>query len=441
MTRARKPQPFRGISEAELAVLVALWKSPGAPNELQERLAAGGAAWAYTTVQTLLHRLLRKGFVARRREGVAQIYSASIDRDELVARHVSDLAERLCDGAMSPLVLSLVKTRRFSKGTSRASVRCSTRPRRTRGGRPMFSWLAFNTLCALPLALLAFAARRLPRVSPAVEHVLWLLVLVRLVLPPLSLAGSEPASAPGAPALVSSGPPSLGDELVAATTRLLGTNWSSWGAEVLLGAFLAALFFVLARELRRAHAVERCVARAGEAGLELERHVRRLADRLGVAARVRVSPEAGGPFLWSLRRPVLVLPASAELPACTVVAHGLAHLRRRDHWTAWLELLVQGLHFWNPLFWIARRQLHRAAELACDGWVVARFPAERRAFAAALVDTAERASLGGFVSRAAQATRDRRDPRGSVPPHDPRERRGGRRGERRSSRRDACARA
>jgi len=113
---AKKPKPFRGISEAELAVLGALWKSPGAPNELQERLAQSGPEWAYTTVQTLLHRLLEKGFVARRREGVAQIYSAAIDRDELVARHVSDLAERLCDGAMSPLVLSLVKTRRFSKG-------------------------------------------------------------------------------------------------------------------------------------------------------------------------------------------------------------------------------------------------------------------------------------------------------------------------------------
>ena len=116
MTRARKPRPFRGISEAELAVLEALWKSPGAPNELQERLASSGAEWAYTTVQTLLHRLLEKGFVERKRMGVAQVYSATVDRDELLARHVSDLAARLCDGAMSPLLLSLVKTQRFSKG-------------------------------------------------------------------------------------------------------------------------------------------------------------------------------------------------------------------------------------------------------------------------------------------------------------------------------------
>jgi len=111
----RGSRDFRGISEAELAVLEALWKAPGAPNELQQRLARTGPDWAYTTVQTLLHRMLRKGFVARRREGVAQIYSAAVDRDELLARHVSDLADRLCAGAVSPLLLSLVRTQRFSK--------------------------------------------------------------------------------------------------------------------------------------------------------------------------------------------------------------------------------------------------------------------------------------------------------------------------------------
>ena len=116
MTRPKRSKPFRGISAAELSVLEALWKAPGAPNELQERLARNGPEWAYTTVQTLLHRLLEKGFVERKRVGVAQIYSAAVDRDELLARHVSDLATRFCEGAMSPLLLSLVKTHRFSKG-------------------------------------------------------------------------------------------------------------------------------------------------------------------------------------------------------------------------------------------------------------------------------------------------------------------------------------
>src|SRR5262245_16445654 len=118
----------------------------------------------------------------------------------------------------------------------------------------MFTWLLFNTLCALPLAALALLLRRLTRVPPALEHVLWLLVLVRLVLPPLALAPTTPASPATSAAIVSSGPPSLGDELVAATTRLLGPNWSSWGARVLLGLFLATLALVVLREFLRARA-------------------------------------------------------------------------------------------------------------------------------------------------------------------------------------------
>lgn len=116
MSKPRGSKSFKSISEAELAVLEVLWKAPAGPHDLQEKLAKKGPDWAYTTVQTLLHRLLEKGFVTRKREGVTQLYTASVDREELLARHVSDLAQRLCQGAMSPLLVSLVKTKRFSKG-------------------------------------------------------------------------------------------------------------------------------------------------------------------------------------------------------------------------------------------------------------------------------------------------------------------------------------
>jgi beta-lactamase regulating signal transducer with metallopeptidase domain len=264
----------------------------------------------------------------------------------------------------------------------------------------VFTWLCYNTLCAAPLAVVALLVRRSARVAPAVEHLLWLLVLVRLVLPPFPLQPAAPGSSGSASAVVSSAPPSLGDELVAATTRLLGPNWSHWVPQVLLALFAAALTFVVARELLRARAVERCVRRASAAEAPLADLVAALAEDLGVPApRVRVSPEVSGPFLWSLRGPVLVLSAARTAPDPTV----LAHLRRRDHWTAWFELLVQALHFWNPLFWLARRGLHRAAELACDGWVVRRFPGRRHAFASALVDVAEHASGARPAPRAAHA--------------------------------------
>ena len=112
MAREHSPEEFSRISDAELRVMRLLWSAgESSPAALQEALAAEGVDWAYTTVQTLLHRLLRKGYVTRRREGVARLYSAALDRDALLLAHVVDLADRLCEGAAATLLLSLVRSR------------------------------------------------------------------------------------------------------------------------------------------------------------------------------------------------------------------------------------------------------------------------------------------------------------------------------------------
>ena len=55
----------------------------------------------------------------------------------------------------------------------------------------------------------------------------------------------------------------------------------------------------------------------------------------------------------------------------------------------WLELIAGGVWFWNPVFWIARRNLRANAELACDAWVVWALPEHRRAYAETLIDVSE----------------------------------------------------
>src|SRR5262249_21456549 len=69
----------------------------------------------------------------------------------------------------------------------------------------------------------------------------------------------------------------------------------------------------------------------------------------------------------------------------TLLAHELAHLRRRDHWVRGLELLATGLYWWNPVVWWARRELRAAEEECCDAWVVWTLPESARAYARALV--------------------------------------------------------
>lgn len=105
-----------GVSDSELRILKQLWEAgPAGPGELQERLAAAGIDWAYTTVQTLLHRLHGKGVVSRERQGVVQVYRAEIDSNDLLLGEMGELAERVGSSAESSLVLNLVRGKRLTK--------------------------------------------------------------------------------------------------------------------------------------------------------------------------------------------------------------------------------------------------------------------------------------------------------------------------------------
>ena len=110
MTKRHPQTPFRSVSDAELVLLKELWdEGPATPAELHARLGTRGEKRAYTTVQTLLHRLFEKGWVTRNAEGQARRYTANGNREDLLAGHLDDLAERVCDGMSSPLVQTLVR--------------------------------------------------------------------------------------------------------------------------------------------------------------------------------------------------------------------------------------------------------------------------------------------------------------------------------------------
>ena len=104
------------VSEAELEVLKALWEAegPATVRQLRARLAGQGRRWAYTTVQTLLQRLEAKGCVRCDRGEPPHVFSAAVSRGELLGRELRELADRLCDGTSSPLLLALVEGGRLT---------------------------------------------------------------------------------------------------------------------------------------------------------------------------------------------------------------------------------------------------------------------------------------------------------------------------------------
>ncbi|MFT4513846.1 MAG: BlaI family penicillinase repressor [Planctomycetota bacterium] len=110
--RKRQDKNAPAITEAELPVLKSFWDhGPATVRELIERLDTDSA---YTTVQTLVTRLVEKGHVRADRRGLAHVFAATTVREELAHRRVEEVASSLLDGATAPLVLRLVENGKFS---------------------------------------------------------------------------------------------------------------------------------------------------------------------------------------------------------------------------------------------------------------------------------------------------------------------------------------
>ena len=109
---ARKPQD---VTDAELAILQVLWeRGPASRRQLTDRLYPGGSPAHYTTVQKLLERLEAKGYVTQQGGSGVLTFTATISRDELISRRLLDMAEKLCDGSVTPLLINLVRSNRLS---------------------------------------------------------------------------------------------------------------------------------------------------------------------------------------------------------------------------------------------------------------------------------------------------------------------------------------
>ncbi|HEX8906416.1 MAG TPA: M56 family metallopeptidase, partial [Longimicrobiaceae bacterium] len=80
------------------------------------------------------------------------------------------------------------------------------------------------------------------------------------------------------------------------------------------------------------------------------------------------------PMTWGIFRPIVLLPEGADAwPAErreVVLTHELAHVARRDVLTLAIAQLAVALHWFNPLSWIALRELRAEAEKCCDDWVL-----------------------------------------------------------------------
>jgi predicted transcriptional regulator len=103
------------LAKSEWSLMEALWTRGQATASALQADLRSTQGWAYSTVKTMLDRLVEKGYVKSRRVGNVYEYSAKIRRGAVVARTIDDLADRVLAGSISPLIHRLVERRKLNE--------------------------------------------------------------------------------------------------------------------------------------------------------------------------------------------------------------------------------------------------------------------------------------------------------------------------------------
>jgi beta-lactamase regulating signal transducer with metallopeptidase domain len=278
----------------------------------------------------------------------------------------------------------------------------------------------FNAAAASVLGVLAAWARRFRyfQSRPALMHVLWLLVLAKLVAPPIvqvpMLVGSSRPNNVQRPAVSALHGTSLapaagtnhgrafetlesGAEQTRRPETASGIGVSlSWRAVLLSLSLSGTLLLVGWGSVQHARFVT-LFRQAASADERLKFIAQAAAERMGVGGRptIYLVDATVSPFLWPrLSGPVIGIPKSLvrelsdEQLGC-VICHELAHWLRRDHWANLFALLVNALYWWHPVAWWARGEMRAAQETCCDGLALSAGGLKRRCYAETLLTALE----------------------------------------------------
>ncbi len=105
------------LTRLELQIMQAIWKLGAnsvsgacSVNDVQKALPQ---KLAYTTVQTMLNILERKGKLKRKLRGRAYVYSATFTEARATRHAVRDLVDRMFGGSADQLVMSLIQSRQI----------------------------------------------------------------------------------------------------------------------------------------------------------------------------------------------------------------------------------------------------------------------------------------------------------------------------------------
>jgi predicted transcriptional regulator len=103
------------LNDSEWQIMQVVWEhAPVSARDVLERVEAE-TAWAYSTVKTLLARLVEKGALSARKRANTSLYQPLIERADARREAVKSLVDRVFDGAFGSLLQHLVADEKLSK--------------------------------------------------------------------------------------------------------------------------------------------------------------------------------------------------------------------------------------------------------------------------------------------------------------------------------------
>ena len=262
------------------------------------------------------------------------------------------------------------------------------------------------------LMVILFAADFLIRgkIRASIRYALWLVVLVKLCLPPTLamptsaawwLFQNRPAvEAPTIKKYVVTYDSTLSQsDLVPQTAPIPAPEPKLDGAGRALLAAGTVSMGLLLWLLFRWRQVMRKIDNA-TLNTELNRTLEAVQQLAGLRARVRLKMATApmSPAVCGLFNPVILLPqtlveklSAGQLRA--VLLHELFHLRRKDVWANCAQALLQIVYWWHPLLWLANARIRRVREEAVDDAVMLALRDEAESYAPTLLEVAKLAFI------------------------------------------------
>ena len=265
----------------------------------------------------------------------------------------------------------------------------------------LFRIVLSNVCVSLALAVLAIIVQKTLK-RPSVAYLLWLMVFVKLVSPPLvtipvfTIEGN----------VLSYSEQILANSVeIAANEQPQASPVSGFGALLLdrgktwfMLFWLVGSVFALAWSLFQVCRFSRLLDMESKtAPRDLQSSAANIAKRLGLKKipAIQVTSAQISPMVWWIGGKVrVVIPEDLidQMDARQlgwILAHEMAHVRRRDYLIRWIEWMACVFFWWNPVVWWARRNLRINEELCCDALVVSSLKPKPHTYADSLLNAVE----------------------------------------------------